>query len=208
MEILSDTYDSNVAGHFGQFKTLERVKNNFFWPNMDKDIEEYVRSCDSCQRNKTSRHKKFGMLQPLKIPYRPWTSISMDFIVGLPESSGFTKIWVIVDHFSKMAHYIPLPKLNKTEDLVKDSRFISHFWQCLMGLLNVKDDWAEVLTLAGYAYNSAVTESIKVSAFYANYGYEPRTNWPAPKEGVEWNNPASEVMISQWESIWQAMNAS
>ncbi|KAH0612478.1 uncharacterized protein H6S33_008858, partial [Morchella sextelata] len=70
------------------------------------------------------------------------------------------------------------------------------------------DDWAELLPLAEYAYNSAVSESTKVSAFYANYGYEPRTNWPAPKEGVEWNNPASEVMISQWESIWQAMNAS
>ncbi|KAH0607133.1 uncharacterized protein H6S33_003121 [Morchella sextelata] len=262
MEILSDTHDSKVAGHFGQFKTLERVKNNFFWPNMDKDVEEYVRSCDSCQRNKTSRHKKFGMLQPLEIPYRPWTSISMDFIVGLPESSGFTKIWVIVDRFSKMAHYIPLPTLNKTEDLAKlflkevwrlhglpddivsdrDSRFISHFWQSLMSLLNVKlkmstsfhpqtdgqtervnqtlehylrsycsyqqDDWAELLPLAEYAYNSAVSESTKVSAFYANYGYEPRTNWPAPKEGVQWNNPASEVMISQWESIWQAMNAS
>ncbi|KAH0611479.1 uncharacterized protein H6S33_010744, partial [Morchella sextelata] len=105
MEILSDTHDSKVAGHFGQFKTLERVKNNFFWPNMDKDVEEYVRRCDSCQRNKTSRHKKFGILQLLEIPYRPWTSISMDFIVGLPESSGFTKIWVIVDRFSKMAHY-------------------------------------------------------------------------------------------------------
>jgi hypothetical protein len=98
------------------------------------------------------------MLQPLEIPYRPWTSISMDFIVGLPESSGFTKIWVIVDRFSKMAHYIPLPTLNKTEDLAKlflkevwrlhglpddivsdrDSRFISHFWQSLMSLLNVK----------------------------------------------------------------------
>jgi hypothetical protein len=126
-EILSDTHDSKVAGHFGQFKTLERVKNNFFWPNMDKDVEEYVRSCDSCQRNKTSRHKKFGMLQPLEIPYRPWTSISMDFIVGLPGSSGFTKIWVIVDRFSKMSHYIPLPTLNKTEDLAK--LFLKEVWR-------------------------------------------------------------------------------
>ncbi|KAH8152984.1 uncharacterized protein LAJ45_03211 [Morchella importuna] len=232
MDILTDTHDSKVAGHFGQFKTLERVKNNFFWPNMDKDVEEYVRSCDSCQRNKTSRHKMFGMLQPLEIPYRPWASISMNFIVGLPESRGFTKIWVIVDRFSKMAHYIPLPTLNKTEDLAKlflkevwrlhglpddivldrDSRFISHFWQSLMSLLNVKlkmstsfhpqtdgqtervnqtlehylrsyclyqqDDWADLLLLAEYAYNSAVSESTKVSAFYANYGYEPSVTEP------------------------------
>ncbi|KAH0610712.1 uncharacterized protein H6S33_012239 [Morchella sextelata] len=141
---------------------------------MDKDIEEYVQSCYSCQRNKTSRHNEF------------------------------------VDRFSKMAHYISFPKLNKTEDLVK--LFLK---ESLMGLLNVKlkmsksfhPQMDELLPLAEYAYNSAVSESTKVSAPYANYGYEPRNNWPAPKEGVEWNNPASEVMISQWESIWQAMNA-
>ena len=125
---------------------------------MDQDIEEYVRSCDCCQRNKTARHKKYGELLPLEVPYRPWTSISMDFIVGLPESNGMTKIWVIVDRFSKMSHFIALPTVNKTEDLAKifltqvwkyhglpddivsdrDSKFISHFWQSLMDLLNVK----------------------------------------------------------------------
>ena len=39
----------------------------------------------------------------------------MDFIIGLPESAGYTKIWVIVDRFSKMAHFIPLA----TEVLIK-----------------------------------------------------------------------------------------
>jgi hypothetical protein len=43
----------------------------------------------------------------------------MDFIVGLPESGGYTKIWVIVDCFSNMAHFIPLPSVNKTEDMAK-----------------------------------------------------------------------------------------
>jgi hypothetical protein len=43
----------------------------------------------------------------------------MDFIVGLPESNGKTKIWVIVDHFFKMSRFIALPTVNKTENLAK-----------------------------------------------------------------------------------------
>ena len=258
-EIFSQNHDSRIAGHWGQFKTADKIKANFYWPNMDQDIEEYVCSCDSCQRNKTARHKKYGELLPLEVPYRPWTSISMDFIVGLPESDGNTKIWVIVDRFSKMAHFIPLPTVNKTEDMAKiflnqiwklhglpddivsdrDSKFISHFWQSLMDLLSVKlnlstafhpqtdgqtervnqtleaymrnycsyqqDDWSDLLPLAEYAYNSAISEATKFSPFCANYGFEPRTNWPNPKPSSEWDNPASTIRVSQWESIWQTM---
>lgn len=70
----------------------------------------------------------------------------MDLIVGLPESSGNTRIWVVVDRFSQIAHFIALPTINQTEDLARlfqneiwrlhglpdivsdrDSKFISHF---------------------------------------------------------------------------------
>jgi len=39
-------------------KTADKIKANFYWPNMDQDILEYVRSCDACQRNKTASYKK------------------------------------------------------------------------------------------------------------------------------------------------------
>src|SRR5205807_9973954 len=174
---------------------------------------EYVRSCDSCQRNKATRHKKYGLLDPLDIPNRPWEDISMDFIVGLPESGGQTKIWVIVDRFSKMAHFIPLSTDTPIKEIAniflrevwylhglpssivsdRDSHFQSHFWLALMDSMTVdirlstafhpqtegqtervnqvleqylrcycsyqQDNWAELLLLAEYAYNSAVSES-------------------------------------------------
>ena len=85
LSVLSANHDSKVAGHFGQFKTLERLRQNFFWSKMDEEIKDYVRSCDVCQRDKTSQRKKYGLLQPLDIPHQPWKSISMDFITGLPE---------------------------------------------------------------------------------------------------------------------------
>jgi len=151
-------HDSKIAGHFGTYKTIGRVRANFYWPKMDENITEYVRSCDICQRNKVIRHKKYGLLESLEVPMRPWTAISMDFIVGLPKPDRYTKIWVIVDRFSKMAHFIPLRTEEHIKELAltfvkeiwrlhglpesivsdRDIRFTSKFWTSLMQLLQVK----------------------------------------------------------------------
>jgi hypothetical protein len=47
LRILHENHDSKVAGHFGQFKTIERMKQNFYWSKMDEDVRDYVRSCDT-----------------------------------------------------------------------------------------------------------------------------------------------------------------
>jgi len=65
-------HDSKIAGHFGSYKTIGRVRANFYWPKMDTNITQDVRSCDVCQSNKVIRHKKFGLLEPFKVPMRPW----------------------------------------------------------------------------------------------------------------------------------------
>jgi len=54
--ILQEEHDSKVAGHMGQEKTIELVQRNFFWPQMDQWIKDYVRSCPDCQKNKAARH--------------------------------------------------------------------------------------------------------------------------------------------------------
>jgi hypothetical protein len=77
------------------------MTQNVYWSKMKDDVRDYVRSCDMCQRGKASRHKKYGLLQPLDIPYGPWDCISMVCIVALPKSDGYDKIWVIVDRQTK-----------------------------------------------------------------------------------------------------------
>jgi hypothetical protein len=53
--------------------------------------------------------KPGGLFQPLSIPEWKWDDISMDFIMGLPMMTHkFDSIWVIVDHLSKSAHFIPI----------------------------------------------------------------------------------------------------
>jgi len=70
-------------------------------------IKKYVTGCDTCQHNKGSNHKPYGLLNPLSVPEQPWASISVDFITQLPPSKGFTAIHVSVDHFTKMANFAP-----------------------------------------------------------------------------------------------------
>lgn len=49
-----------------------------------------------------------GSPSPLPVSSRPWEQISMDYIVELPPSDGFTSIFVVVDLLTKMAHFIPM----------------------------------------------------------------------------------------------------
>jgi len=151
--------DAKVAGHFGRDKTLDLMKRNYYWPNMEEWVRNYVWTCDACQRNKTARHKKYGKLVPLEIPSRPWEQISMDFITDLPNVKGYNQCWVIVERFTKMAHFIPL-KNRKAKELalifvreiwrlhglpkriVSDryTEFMSSLWSEVMKLLEVELD--------------------------------------------------------------------
>jgi hypothetical protein len=74
---------------------------------MKRVVAEYVALCDNYQRVKAKCQIPTGLLQPLKIPQWNREEINMDFIIGLPTTqSSYDSIWVIVDHFSKVAHFI------------------------------------------------------------------------------------------------------
>ena len=98
----------------GQDKTIELIRRNFWWPKMNERIIEFVRSCPECQQNKAACHQPYRLSSPLELPYAPWQSIAMDFITDLPVSEGCDQLWVIIDRFTKMAHFIPLPRNEKT----------------------------------------------------------------------------------------------
>ena len=53
--VFENEYDTMVAGYMSMDKTLEMINRNFYWPRMAKDIQDYIGSCDDCQRNKASR---------------------------------------------------------------------------------------------------------------------------------------------------------
>jgi len=73
---------------------------------MRRTIAQYIRNCNTCTRIKPARHAPYGLLKPLQVPFRKWSSISLDLVTGLPISNRFDTWLVVVDRLSKMAHYI------------------------------------------------------------------------------------------------------
>ena len=147
--IFNEIHDSPLSGHPGFHRLLAYVKRHYFGPRLYSDVLDYVRSCPTCQITKPRAKHPYGKLIPLQPPEAPWQDISLDLITHLPPSNGYTAIFVIVDRFSKMAHFVPTtdtadaPALAKLfhENVVKyhgfprsiisdrDSRFLSSFWK-------------------------------------------------------------------------------
>ena len=75
---------------------------------MKADIARFVARCQTCQQIRIEHQRPGGMLQPLPIPEWKWEDISMDFVVGLPQSRGHDAIWVIVDRLTKSAHFLAI----------------------------------------------------------------------------------------------------
>jgi hypothetical protein len=118
---------------------------------MKKDVAEYVPLCVTCQRVKAEHQRPVGLLQPLKILEWKWEEIGMDVIVGLPHTqSGYDTIWVIVDHLTKVEHFIPmlvelymvrivcLHRVPKRIVSDRGPQFTSKFWEKLHESLDTR----------------------------------------------------------------------
>ncbi|KAJ6259180.1 hypothetical protein Dda_6078 [Drechslerella dactyloides] len=86
LEILQLHHDTPMHGHLGIEKTQELITRQYFWPKMRQQIENYVKTCDLCLRNKPARHAPYGYLQPNEAPTKPFQIITYDFAQGLPHS--------------------------------------------------------------------------------------------------------------------------
>jgi hypothetical protein len=101
-------HDIALGGHFGFLVTYRRLKATFSWPGMKKQVKEFVQSCVTCQQAKPDRAKYPSLLLPLPVPTHAWHTVSLDFITGLPQSNRYNYILLVVDKFSKYAHFLPL----------------------------------------------------------------------------------------------------
>ena len=115
-QVLQWGHSSQLSCHPGSRRTQAFIGRRFWWSSMKKDVHDFVQSCVVCAGNKTSTRLPAGLLQPLSVPRRPWSHISLDFVTGLPSSDGNTTILTVVDRFSKSVHFIPLPGLPSAKD--------------------------------------------------------------------------------------------
>jgi len=95
-EIIQLHHDTPVAGHLGQWKTLEMVTQNYWWPGITKLVFDYVDGYDKCPQYKNFPQPPAGRLMPIGTPVKPWKAILVNFIVGLPEAQGHNALLVVV----------------------------------------------------------------------------------------------------------------
>ena len=95
-EIIKLYYNMPVEGHGRQWKTVELVTRNFWWPGVMKEVKRYIKECNSCQRNKNCTKQLVGKLISNSILEKSWTYISADFITKLSLAQSYNSILVVI----------------------------------------------------------------------------------------------------------------
>jgi len=215
LQVVYRTHSSGPGGHPGRVKTLDLVTRTYWWPGMSKDVAMFVNACALCFRTKTPRSAPPGFLKPLEIPFRAWSSLSIDYVVDLPpcrrNGKTYRHILVVVDRLTKMRHFIPVTGLSADEladafvarifvlhgapdDIVSDrgSQFVSDFWRRLSERL-------KTILHPSSAYNPETdgqTEIVNASLnkylrAYVNFSQDDWVDW-LPLAEFAANNHVSE----------------
>ncbi|KAL0172725.1 hypothetical protein M9458_033036, partial [Cirrhinus mrigala] len=230
-QVLQWVHTSLSAGHPGISRTLHLLKNSFWWPSMTKDTTAFIKSCQICAQSKTPKELPSGLLQPLPIPQRPWSHLSIDFVTDLPPSHEFTTILVIIDRFSKSCRLIPLkglPTAMETalalfnhvfrvyglpEDIVSDrgTQFTSQLDINVSltsgnhpqsnGQVERLNQEIEFLPWAEYAQNSLTHSSTGLIPFQCVLGFQPPM---FPWSGEPSSVPAVDDWIKRSERVWDS----
>lgn len=96
-KIIESCHNPPTAGHFGFKKTLERIKQDYYWPNMYVTIRAYVAKCLLCQQFKASNNVAYGTMSddpPCMKPMRLWTT---DIVGPLPRSLKQNKFILVAE---------------------------------------------------------------------------------------------------------------
>ncbi len=116
-EVLRRHHNDPITEHFSAKRTLEFVSRKYYWPGMLHEMKAFTRACSTCQRICPMPHRPHESMEPLPQLHGPWTDITMDFIVGLPESYRkhhaklYKAILDVMDRYTKLARYFPCHNL-------------------------------------------------------------------------------------------------
>ena len=103
-EAMDMFHDSKISGaHMSYHKTMDRLTERFWWPNMRKEVDFWIKSCMQCATHKPSKPSKLGRLMSIPVS-EPFEIVGIDVVGPLTVSEhGNRWIVVITDHFTKWA---------------------------------------------------------------------------------------------------------
>lgn len=112
-EILFECHGSPLSGgHLGFTKTFFKVKSRYYWPNMSKETEKYVKSCADCQTRKTPKQAPAGLLQPIPVGH-PLDKIGIDFLGPFPKKQSWESVYYCSHRLRDKMGTHGLPQLRK-----------------------------------------------------------------------------------------------
>ncbi len=126
-DIVHAHHDSVVTGHPGQWKMLELVSCNYWWPGISCYVTSYIAGCNTCNHCKSFPTQKVGKLIPNQIPSCCWEVISVNTIRELLESKGYNAILIVVDRLSKHIHAVPT--ITTVDSAGVACLFLEHVWR-------------------------------------------------------------------------------
>ncbi|XP_058448821.1 uncharacterized protein LOC131428795 [Malaya genurostris] len=121
--VLKEFHDSPLGGHVGSKRMRMRMSPLFQWKNMRQDIENYVKQCDSCQKNKIGRANKI----PMKITTtssEPFEKLYMDIVV-LPESDWGNRYGLVMQ--DDLTRYLIVAPMTNQESSTVAQTFVDHY---------------------------------------------------------------------------------
>nr|GEV54382.1 hypothetical protein [Tanacetum cinerariifolium] len=164
---------SGLAGHFDRDKTLALLREQFYWPKMERDVNRLLERCRTCYIAET-HSSNAGLYTPLSVPVAPWEDFSLDCVLGFPYTQrAKDSVMVVVDRFLKMAHFVPclktfdasqvarlyfeeIVKLHGVRKTLTSDRVVKFSLGNLLRRL-IRDNakqWDLILPQAEFAYNS------------------------------------------------------
>ena len=126
-EIIWLHHDVPAARHGGQWKMVELVTRNYWWPGVIRDVGRYVEGCDLCQRMKNRIEEVAEKLKLSEIPEKLWTHLTVDFITKLLIVARKDVILVVCNWLSKMMHFVATTEGTLAEGLVR--LFRDNMWK-------------------------------------------------------------------------------
>ncbi|XP_078232326.1 uncharacterized protein LOC144583105 [Pogona vitticeps] len=149
--ILKRGHSDMFAAHLGVNKTQQRITQNFYWPDIGKQIREFCKQCDVCQRQGNSRDRTKAKLCPLPVIDTPFKCIGVDIVGPLPKATkrGNRFILTIVDHATRYPEAIPLTNIET--NTVADA---------LVGYMSRMGFASEIITDLGASFTSKLMKRL------------------------------------------------